>query len=249
VLGQFQGNTRLTLYLSQDVSEARGVEVSNDLLTDDAIESAVYVSSAQALEDFSRAAGFADILAELEANPLPASIIITPVVLDVQSVEALASRLQGLAEAELVQRDSLWLQRLQAISALLAAIARILGFVVVIGLCFIVGNTIKLAIENRKDEIRVIKLVGGTYSFIARPFLYSGLLFGMSGGLLAGLLQEFVVLGFSGPLQELMQLYESSFQLSGLGIITALKLIGFGGIIGWFAALLASVRHIAAISP
>ena len=72
--------------------------------------------------------------------------------------------------------DNLWLQELSVISDLISVISSVLAVIMVLGLFFVVANTIKLAIENRKAGIRVIKLVGGTDMYAARPFLYTGFL-------------------------------------------------------------------------
>ena len=112
-----------------------------------------------------------------------------------------------------------------------------------------VGNTIKLAIENRKAEILVIKLVGGGDMYAARPFLYTGLLYGLGGGILATLLQGIVLATFNSNLEVLMRLYESDFQLRGFGLMSSLLIIVAGAAIGWTAALMASLRHIRAINP
>ena len=111
----------------------------------------------------------------------------------------------------MVQVDSLWLQRLAAISNLISVIGGVLAVIVITGLFFVVGNTIKLAIENRKAEVRVIKLVGGSDMYAARPFLYTGFLYGVGGGILTTLLQGIVLTTFNSNLEVLMKLYESDF--------------------------------------
>lgn len=249
LLSGFQDSARITLYLQEGTSDSRGTEVSESLLTGTDLRAAVYVSADQALSDFSAAAGLEDLTQQLSSNPLPAAIILTPIDTAPLAVAELAQRLQDIPEVALVQVDSRWLQRLEAISRLVGLIGRVLMAIVTLGLFFIVGNTIKLAIENRKDEIRVIKLVGGTEFFIARPFLYTGLFFGLAGGLLACFLQLIALIVFNSSLRELMQLYESSFVLHGFSARSALLLVLLGAAIGWMAALLASLRHIRAINP
>jgi len=249
VLSGFQNSAQITVYLEQGLPESSAIVVSDNLLTRADIINTRYISAEQALRDFGTASGLGQLSEELTENPLPAAIVITPQDPTPESVEALAQQLEEIPEATLVQVDSRWLQRLQAISDLVSIIGQILTLIVVLGLFFIVGNTIKLAIENRKDEIRVIKLVGGSNLFIARPFLYAGLFFGLAGGICASGLQAVVLLTFNSSLAELMLLYESSFELAGFGIINVLLLIFAGAVIGWSAAFLASFRHIRAINP
>lgn len=249
LLAGFQDNAQISLYLRQDISETEGRQVSKDLLSMEGIDSGYYISSGQALDEFGEATGLKGLLLEMEVNPLPAAIIIAPSNVSPVAVEELALQLQARPEVEVAQVDSLWLQRLAAISRLVSAIGRVLSAIVILGLFFVVGNTIKLAVENRKAEIRVIKLVGGSDMFAARPFLYTGLLYGLCGGILATILQGIVLATFNSNLEQLMQLYESNFQLSGFEFVNALALMGGGALIGWAAALLASFRHIRSINP
>jgi cell division transport system permease protein len=236
MLAGFEDNAQLTLYLEDDISNARGIEVSDNLLTRDDIRNAVYISPSQALNEFARSTGLENLLQELDQNPLPAAIIVTAGNASPLAVEALATELRELAEVALIQVDSRWLQRLAAISNLLTRIGQVLAIIVVLGLFFIVGNTIRLAIENRRAEIRVIKLVGGSDMFAARPFLYSGLFYGFGGGLFAVLLQIIVLFAINSNFELLIQLYESDFQLQGFGFANAALLIVSGAAVGLLAA-------------
>jgi cell division transport system permease protein len=249
LLAGFQDSAQVTLYLQDSVSEADGQKVSDDLLTRNDIEDAYYVSPSQALDEFGASSGLEDLLIEMTANPLPGAIVLTPSDASSSAIDELARQLQELSLVDVVQVDSLWLQRLTAISNLVNAIGIVLAVIVILGLFFVVGNTIKLAIENRKAEILVIKLVGGSDMYAARPFLYTGLLYGLGGGILATLLQGIVLATFNSNLEVLMRLYESDFQLRGFGLMNSLLIIVAGAAIGWTAALMASLRHIRAINP
>ena len=249
LLAGFQDSAQITLYLQDSVSEADGQKVSDDLLTRNDIEDAYYVSPSQALDEFGASSGLEGLLIEMTANPLPGAIVLTPSDVSSSAVDELARQLQELSLVDVVQVDSLWLQRLAAISNLVNAIGSVLSVIVILGLFFVVGNTIKLAIENRKAEILVIKLVGGSDMYAARPFLYTGLLYGLGGGILATLLQGIILATFNSNLEVLMRLYQSDFQLRGFGLMSSLLVIVAGAAIGWTAALMASLRHIRAIDP
>ena len=249
LLAGFQDSAQITLYLQDSVSEADGQKVSDDLLTRNDIEDAHYVSPSQALDEFGASSGLEGLLIEMTANPLPGAIVLTPSDVSSSAVDELARQLQELSLVDVVQVDSLWLQRLAAISNLVNVIGSVLSVIVILGLFFVVGNTIKLAIENRKAEILVIKLLGGSDMYAARPFLYTGLLYGLGGGILATLLQGIILATFDSNLEVLMRLYQSDFQLRGFGLMSSLLVIVAGAAISWTAALMASLRHIRAIDP
>ena len=248
-LGDFEDQAQITAYLEKAITAQQGGQVSDYLLTLSSINSVEFISSDQALAEFGSASGFDQVVANLATNPLPAAIVIAPANISPAAVEALVSELQAMEQIDFVEVDDRWLQRLAAISDFIAMIARLLMTIVVLGLFFIVGNTIKLAIENRRNEIRVIKLVGGTDLFIARPFLYTGMFYGLAGGVLALLLQLIVLVVFNSGLQELLSLYDGSLRLQGFGLLSGLALVFCGAVSAWLSALLVSLANIRAIDP
>jgi cell division transport system permease protein len=249
LLDGVQQETQISLYLDDSVTDFEAQEVSNDLLTEPDITTVRLISKAQALEEFAASSGLGEVLAALDTNPLPATILVTPVSTEPGRMTALAARLADLPAVTSAQVDSQWLRRLEAFSRLVSVAGGVLSLVVLLGLFVIVGNTIKLAIENRRQEIQVIKLVGGTDAYIARPFLYSGVYFGGAGGALAALMQAIVFAIFNSPLRELFSLYEGEFTLLQFGVIDMAALVVAGIVIGWFAALFASLRSILAMQP
>ena len=118
-----------------------------------------------------------------------------------------------------------------------------------LGVILVIGNTIRLAIENRRDEILVVKLVGGTNAYVRRPFLYTGLWYGLGGGLLALVLLGIGLSWLGGPVAQLADLYQSSFRLQGLGFIHSLQLVLLAGITGLLGAWIAVGRHLSHIEP
>ena len=194
--------------------------------------------------------GLEDLLTEMTANPLPGAIVLTPSDVSSVAVDELARQLQKTISGRCGSDRQ--------------PLAAKIGGDIKSGQRYWPcarsnrnswdysswwGNTIKLAIENRKAEILVIKLVGGSDMYAARPFLYTGLLYGLGGGVLATLLQGIVLATFNSNLEVLMRLYESDFQLRGFGLMSSLLIIVAGATVGWTAALMASLRHIRAINP
>jgi cell division transport system permease protein len=117
------------------------------------------------------------------------------------------------------------------------------------GVVLILGNTIRLAIESRREEIMVVKLVGGSNGFVRRPFLYTGLWYGVGGGFFAALLVAAALWFLGEPVARLAELYQSRFKLGGLGIMGSLNLVVLGGLLGLAGAWLAVSRHLGRIAP
>ena len=248
-LGDVSNNNRLTVYLQVGLPEASIQEVGDHLLSVHLIESVELVSPQAGLEEFSANAGLGDLLQALPENPLPASFIVTPVAATLEEIETLSGTLGTLDGVDSVQFDRLWLQRMQALSGLLEGLGTVLLVLVLFGVVTIIGNTVKLAIANRVQEIRVIKLIGGTDAFVARPFLYSGAIIGLFGAFISCLLLTALALLLGGYVNALSRLYGGEFQLAALGPGEALVLLLLGAGTGWLAALLSSYRNIAAIEP
>ena len=148
-----------------------------------------------------------------------------------------------------MQFDLDWLQRLYGILNLAQRLTYMIGLLLALGVALVVGNTIKLAIENRRDEIVVVKLVGGTDAYVSRPFLYTGLWYGAGGGLIACVLILLAQLILQGPVSRLAGLYEGEFALVGLGISGFFMVLLLSAMLGWFGAWLSVLRHLRAIEP
>lgn len=252
MVSDFRGSARITLYLGSEVSADEGRSVSANLLERAEIVSADYVSSQDALAEFSSATGLGNILTTLPDNPLPAAIVITPELANPDAIAALAEELRKLPEVQTVQLDEAWIRRVDALASTVGLLARSLGLLIALGVCFIIGNTIRTTVESRRDEIRVIKLVGGTDPFIARPLLYTGLLQGAAGGLLAALLLALLSWIAGTALQGLNPPSAATavavVQLQGPGPEGMAILLAVGASLGWIAAFAASWRYVRAVS-
>jgi cell division transport system permease protein len=241
---------QISLFLQDEVSGDRAKQLEGELSARKDVGETRFISREEALDEFRNLSGFADVLASLDENPLPDLILVTPAVtLDGPAVSALRAELQGNSEVAEAVLDMEWLQRLNSLMELSRRLVLAVGGMLVIGVLLILGNTIRLAIESRRDEIIIIKLVGGSNGFVRRPFLYTGLWYGVGGGALAALLVSAALWFMEEPIGELALLYESAFQLSGLGVMGALNLVILGGLLGLAGAWLAVSRHLVQIEP
>jgi len=228
-----------SLFLKRNVTEAGAHKLAQQIRAMSSVTGVDYISREAAFAEFKKQSGFGAALNALDSNPLPAVLIVRLAVDNPAAAESLMTTLAHLPGVDLAQLDIEWLRRLAALLQLAERGVVMLAALLSLAVLLIIGNTIRLAVVNRRTEIEIIQLVGGTPGFVRRPFLYSGLLQGLLGGLLAWLLVEASLLLLSGPARELAGLYGSSFALTGLGAEQGLSLAMAGGLLGWLGARLA----------
>ncbi|MAS09983.1 permease-like cell division protein FtsX [Salinisphaera sp.] len=239
-----------SLYLEDSVDTARGEALAEKIAGRDSVAETRFISAQAGLEQFRESSGFGAALDALEDNPLPAVIVVTPrpempraevgeLLVDLESQS-------GVARAEL---DQAWLARLYAILSVIERSAWVIGLLLSVAVLFIVGNTIRLDIENRREEIEVMKLLGASDAFIRRPFLYSGFWYGLVGAILALLLLGACFIALAEPLGALTRSYDGALALHGLSFKGVLVMLGTGVGLGWAGCALTVNRRLAAIEP
>jgi len=251
VRADWQGSAQITLYLKSQTSRAAGQQLAVSIAKDQRVMSADYTSAEKALADFEKLSGIEGITAGFAKNPLPASVAVVlaeQTDLPAVSRELLASysQMPEVAEAQL---DQQWLARLYQLMQVAGRLAWALASLLAIAIVLVIGNTIRLSIENRRDEILIVKLSGGTNAYVQRPFLYYGLLFGLGGGLSCMLILLAIYFWIAPPLSALGQAYGSSFALQGPSWLDGLLLLFFASLLGIIGAWVAVVRHLRAIEP
>jgi cell division transport system permease protein len=242
--GNWNDNPQVSVFVRQNISSASTLALGNKLQQVSGVLSVVYMSPESALEQFRQYAGFGEALKLLDENPLPAVYVVKPISADAGSLTLLSQQLEALPEVEYVQLDLAWIQKLQRILNLAERFIFLFGFLLGLGVVLTIANTIRLAIENRREEIIVVKLVGGTDAFVRRPLLYSGLCYGLAGAMVALLLVGFVTYLLTGPSLQLALLYESPFLPQGLAVTHALLLLLAGALLGLSGAWLAAARDL-----
>lgn len=249
--GGWDGAARISVYLQDSVSEDAGRRLGQQLLEKPGIKESAYISRDAALEEFGRLSGFEALLKELPENPLPAVLVLQPELEagSVEQLQELLEEIQGLPEVELAQMDLQWVQRLYHLMELGKRATLALAVLLGLGVLLVTGNTIRLAIEGRREEIVVVKLVGATDAYVRRPFIYTGIWYGLGGSVVAWVLVSGLVAGFDGGVADLVGLYDSQFELHGLGFIGSIGLALTGILLGLGGAWLAVSRHLGAIRP
>ncbi|ELR64060.1 Cell division protein FtsX [Photobacterium marinum] len=247
----WQNPTQLTLYLDQNISQPVANQFSDQLRGWPEIESVEYISPQQGLADFRDHAGFDQALSLLDENPLPSVVVVRPASEWQTSERAteLAAKIRTEPTVDEVRLDSDWLQRLAAIKDLAVTMATLMSGLMLFAVFLIVGNTLRLQVQNHKNEIQVMKLVGATDSFILRPYLYTGAWYGFIGAAVAWVLTAIVTILLDNAVAKLAALYDSSYRLVGLRWDETLILFMVAAFLGLLAARLSAGRHLKEIEP
>ncbi|HQV42148.1 MAG: permease-like cell division protein FtsX [Moraxellaceae bacterium] len=239
LVARWDGQAQISLYLRQDLPLPAQQELFTRLEARRDIARAKMITPAQALEEFRTLSGYGETLNLLNENPLPPVIVVWPSDTGTKAVSGLRDALAAVPEVEGADIDLAWVQRLNVLlelgERLLLALALALGATVLL----VVGNTIRLGFESRRDEVKVLSLLGATNSFIRRPFLYNGLWTGLAGGILATGVVTLVFWWLHVPAETLASLYQSSFALQGPGIGTIIVLVLGSALLGLAGAWLA----------
>ncbi len=250
ISGGWDNALDFSLFLKAGVSESEGQDLARLIEQRADVESVEFVSAAVALAEFREMSGFGAALDQLPDNPLPHTLVVRPSAGNTSaSMMLLQEELANLPETEHVQVDTEWVQRFHAILDIvrqaIAIGAALLGIAIVV----IIGNTIRLDIQNRRDEIEVTKLIGASNAFVRRPFLWTGFWYGLFGGLLALALVYYGLFLLQGPVSRLAGLYQSKISIASIGGLEAAGLVGIGVVLGLLGSWLTAARHMRRIEP
>ena len=243
---KFYPESQLTVYLHKTLTEADANLVVEQLREQNGVASLSYISRQQSLEDFRSWSGFGSELALLDDNPLPAVVMITPEEAFQQSAKladlrvALA-KVKGVDEVRL---NSDWLEKLAAITWLAGRIAVVCTLLMLLAVILVIGNSIRSDVYSSRANIEVMKLLGATEYFILRPFLYTGLIYGIIGGVLAALLSSLTIIYFSTAISYVADIFAVKYELNGISLIEALFIILLAAFTGWCGAWIAAKKHI-----
>ena len=249
--GGFAAAVDVSVYLRTGVPLARAQALAGTARAHAGVAAVEVISAEDALREFRRYSGFADALTALPANPLPNVLHVHPAAdaSSAQALEDLRSWLTSWPEVELAQMDTDWVRRFNALLDLLRRVLWVAGAVLSVAVLAVVGNTIRLEIGSRREEIEVVKLVGGSDAFVRRPFLYTGALYGAAGALLAWGVVAGALLALKEPVSALAQAYGSEFSLVGPTLQEAGITLASGTLLGWLGAWVATARHLHSIEP
>ena len=247
----WEGRPQLSVYLKHEIDEEYQQVILEEIRLSKFVAQAELISADQALAEFKLLSGLNQELDNLGSNPLPASILVLPTEQSSDKIQLseLSNNLSKIDGVDNIALDLEWIEKFNVILKLIERFTLILSLLLGIAVVLIISNTIRLSILNQRDEIEITKLVGGTDSFIMRPFLYNGFFLGLIGAILAYLLISLTLLILQGPISQLSSLYNIQNPAKGLSSndIGWLMLIGTG--LGWVAARWSVSKHLSEIEP
>ncbi len=249
--GSIEASNQLSVFLKASVNEQQGREFFRELQQHSNIQSLSYISKQQALQEFKAQSGFGAVLEILSDNPLPIVIQALPKdsLKDNFEIKALATEIGNHPQVDVVQLDMDWLRRLQAIMQMLGRGVMLINALLAIAVIFITGNTIRLELQNRKDEVLIAKLVGATHAFVQRPFIYTGFWIGLAAGLCAWLILLVLLWTMQGPVEQLSLLYYSQFDLLFPNLLETLTIIFSSSLLGVLGAWSVLLHQLNLIKP
>ncbi len=250
ISGEFRSTTQITLYLKLDLKLNQAQEFNSQLISHNEIVDTFFISKSQALEDFKQESGFGESIEKLAKNPLPHTIIVQPIYeIDTLTIKTLLAELQSFPEVDIAKIDTEWLEKLFTLIEMAKRAVIIISLLFCGAVLLIIGNTIRLDIQNRYQEIIVTKLIGATDAFIRRPFLYGGIWYGLLGGICSWMLVELGAIALSGPFSRLNLLYQADFMLLTFAFKDFMTLIVSSTLLGLAGSWLAVARHLNEIEP
>lgn len=247
----WDGSTQISLFLRDDVKLTTAKKLKQRLEKHKYVKKIELIDKEKGLEQFKEVSGFGDAIKYLDTNPLPIVLVVQPEIMANQPdiTGKLVKDLGKNKLVELAQLDVQWVKRLYTFLEIANRSILVISSMLAIAVLLVVGNTIRLDIQNRREEIEVSKLIGASDTFIRRPFLYVGLWYGIFGGLLAWIITLFSLLLMKQPIHKLALLYHSDFQLNGLGFGNTVLLILISCALGLVGSWIAVSRHLKDIEP
>ena len=248
--GNLESSSQITIFVQKSADEALVEEILEELNKLSGIQELTVISAQEALDEFKAYSGFGSALQFLDQNPLPVTILVQPTMSDsLDASQQLSSVIEDFDGVDSVQVDMLWMERLKKLLEISKKLVLAISLTLVIGGIIVIGNTIRLSIQSRREEIIVTKLVGGTDAYIRRPFLYSGLLLGFFGAFLSVFLLIIGIIWIDRSIAPLLELYQSNFEFQGINFIKIIWIFGAGMSTGLLGSWLAVLQNLRSIEP
>lgn len=235
----------VSLFLRPELDVAAGREFADELEARADVAEVLLRTPQQGLDEFRSLSGFAGALELLASNPLPVVLVVSPAAADALADPALVEALRADPRVDLVQYDATWRRKLSGILQFSERLVAVMAVLLALATLLVIGNTVRMDIQARSEEVSIMQLLGASDGFVRRPFLYAGFCYGLCGALLALGMVAGVELALRAPLARLLEAWGEAPVLHGLGLGAAAALLAAGALLGWLGAFVVVTRHLA----
>ena len=237
-LGQ---NQAISIFLAPSQDAAQAQRLATEIGARPEVAAVSIKTPKQGMDELALMQGFSGALDMLDANPLPYVLLVTPhATVDAASIARLVGDVRGLRGVDVVRDVGTWRQRLDALLGVGNRVVLVLASLLALAALLVVGNTVRVDIASRSQEIGVLVLIGASGAFVRRPYLYAGAWYGLFGGALAALLAVGIEWSLAAPVRELSAAYAGKLQVEGLPLWLLLGVPLATAALGWLGARLVS---------
>ena len=234
-------NQVINVFLKTDQVASNAQLLAKKVEQHDGVASVTVKSPQEGMDELSKMQGFSDSLHALDSNPLPYVLLVQPQDdISADAANQLVDDLRNEPGVDMVQDSGTWRQRLDALLGVGNRAVFILAALFALAVLLVVGNTVRVDITSRADEIGVLKLIGASRAFVRRPYLYAGIWYGLFSGILAVALAIAIEFALADPVARLSQVYEGKLQVGGLPPWLLLAVPVAAAFLGWLGARLVS---------
>lgn len=221
-----QHESQISIFLKKDISVDAKNKIEKDLKSRIEINNYHYVKKEEAWSKLQKSMGFNESNNGLSENPLPDAFFVSPKTVNPNQIVILKSSLDRLEGVDQVVVDTGWVKKLNSVLHLANKAIFLASILLAFMLTVVIGNTIRLQMTSHHEEIELSKLIGATNQFIRRPFLYSGFIYGLGGGLTAALSLKLIVIFLNQTVVEVEALYGAQFIIVDLTLVQYLSIVG-----------------------
>jgi cell division transport system permease protein len=234
-------NQVINVFLKTDQVAGNAQLLAKQIGQHDGVANVTVKSPQQGLDELSKMQGFSDALHALDDNPLPFVLEVQPQDgISADAANRLVDDLRGMQGVDMVQDSGTWRQRLDALLGVGNRVVLILAGLFALAVLLVVGNTVRVDITSRAEEISVLKLIGASRAFVRRPYLYAGIWYGLFSGVLAVALALAIEFALIEPVARLSQVYEGKLRVAGLPPWLLVAVPVAAAFLGWLGARLVS---------
>jgi cell division transport system permease protein len=237
-LGQSQA---ISVFLKPDQTGQQAKLLAKQLGERPEVAQVVVKTPKQGMDELARMQGFSGALDALDDNPLPYVLQLQPQgQASASSLEQLVIEVRDMRSVDMVQDSGSWRQRLDALLGVGNRAALILASLLALAALLVVGNTVRVDIASRSEEIGVLLLVGASSAFVRRPYLYAGIWYGLFSGILAAAFAVLIEFALAAPVAQLSRAYDGKLAMGGLPLWLLLAVPLAAAFLGWLGARLVS---------